>query len=234
MHIFVDACHEPGAPQPAGLGGNLINSSGHYLEYFSEMLEEQSLSSINVRSSGNPIFELECLAILCALHLWHPRVAGKHLIVYTDNNGALGSMIKGYSGSQQTSERHLRILFRFRTASASSIFKPWSLRKFFFEVLYSMSWLPWESSRLSPNCLQHSMYACAVATFHASPLQCSVRAEHQKFSCGLLLSCVEPQQAPRPQHVRRLGLALCARSPAGGSDGLRASWLLGQLLQRHL
>ena len=147
-------------------------------------------------------------------------------------------------GSQQTSERHLRILFRFRTASASSIFKPWSLRKFFLEVLYSMSWLPWESSRLSPNCLQHSMYACAVATFHASPLQFSVRAEpfwlkfsvraeHQKFSCGLL-SCVEPQQAPRPQHVRRLGLALCARSPAGGSDGLRASWLLGQLLQRHL
>ena len=97
MHIFVDACHEPGAPQPAGLGGNLINSSGQFLEYFSEMLDEQILSSINVRSSGNPIFELECLAILCALHLWHPRVAGRHLIVYTDNNGALGSMIKGYS-----------------------------------------------------------------------------------------------------------------------------------------
>ena len=97
MHIFVDACHEPGASKPAGLGGNLLDSSGRYLEYFSEMLGEQSLSSINVRSSGNPIFELECLAILCALHLWHPRVAGKHLIVYTDNNGALGSMIKGYS-----------------------------------------------------------------------------------------------------------------------------------------
>ena len=97
VHIFVDACHEPGAPQPAGLGGNLINSSGQFLEYFSEMLDEQILSSINVRSSGNPIFELECLAILCALHLWHPRVAGRHLIVYTDNNGALGSMIKGYS-----------------------------------------------------------------------------------------------------------------------------------------
>ena len=122
-------------------------------------------------------------------------------------------------GSQQTSERHLRILFRFRTASASSIFKPWSLLKFFLEVLYSTSLLPWESSHLRPNCLQHSMYACAVATFHASPLQFSVRAEHQKFSCGLL-SCVEPQQAPRPQHVRRLGLALRARSPAGGSDGL--------------
>ena len=97
VHIFVDACHEPGASKPAGLGGNLLNSSGHYLEYFSEMLDEQGLSSINVRSSGNPIFELECLAILCALQLWHPRVAGKHLIVYTDNNGALGSMIKGYS-----------------------------------------------------------------------------------------------------------------------------------------
>ena len=79
----------------------MLDSSGRYLEYFSEMLGEQSHSSINVQSSGNPIFELECLAILCALHLWHPRVAGKHLIVYTDNNGALGSMIKGYSENRE-------------------------------------------------------------------------------------------------------------------------------------
>ena len=32
---------------PRGLGGNLINSSGQFLEYFSEMLDEQILSSIN-------------------------------------------------------------------------------------------------------------------------------------------------------------------------------------------
>ena len=53
--------------------------------------------------------------------------------------------------------------------------------KFFLEVLYSMSWLPWESSHLRLNCLRHSMYACAVATFHASPLQFGVQAAHQNF-----------------------------------------------------
>ncbi|CAE7418408.1 unnamed protein product, partial [Symbiodinium sp. CCMP2456] len=97
MHIFVDACHEPGSTEPAGLGGILLDSSGRYREYYSEMLDESALAAINVRMSGNPIFELECLAILCALHLWHSYLSGKHLVVYTDNNGALGSMIKGHS-----------------------------------------------------------------------------------------------------------------------------------------
>jgi len=84
-------------PEPAGLGGILLDSSGRYREYYSEMLDESALAAINVRKSGNPIFELECLAILCALHLWHSHLSGKHLVVYTDNNGALGSMIKGHS-----------------------------------------------------------------------------------------------------------------------------------------
>ena len=97
VHIFVDACHEPGASEPAGLGGILLDSSGQYREYYSEMLDASALAAINVRKSGNPIFELECLAILCALHLWHSHLSGKRLVVYTDNNGALGSMIKGHS-----------------------------------------------------------------------------------------------------------------------------------------
>ena len=58
------------------------------------------MNCINRDSCGNPIFVLECLAglaILIAVKLWHTRLNGRHAIIFTDNTGPLGSMVKGHA-----------------------------------------------------------------------------------------------------------------------------------------
>ena len=55
------------------------------------------MDGINRDSSGNQIFELECLAILMAMKLWRTRLCGRHAIIFTDNTRALGSMVNGYA-----------------------------------------------------------------------------------------------------------------------------------------
>ena len=97
LMIFVDACFESDEDLPAGFGGVLFDCQGRELSYFSELVDHEAVSRINRDSSGNPIFELECLAILIAVKLWHPRLHGRHTIIFTDNMGALGSMIKGHA-----------------------------------------------------------------------------------------------------------------------------------------
>ena len=100
LHICVDACHEEGHEHPAGFGGVLVDESGNQVSYFSELIEADSLRIINAGESQNPIFELECLAILMAVKLWRTRCSERHVVIFTDNNGALGSMIKGYSDNE--------------------------------------------------------------------------------------------------------------------------------------
>ena len=100
MHIYVDACYEEGLEHPAGFGGVLINEQGNRASYFSELVDEAALHAINAGGSWNPIFELECLAILIAAKLWHTRLAECHTVIFTDNKGALGSMVKGYSDNE--------------------------------------------------------------------------------------------------------------------------------------
>ena len=69
LHIYIDACHEKGHEHPAGFGGVLIDESGNQVSYFSELVEADSLRVINAGESQNPIFELECLALLMAVEL---------------------------------------------------------------------------------------------------------------------------------------------------------------------
>ena len=95
--VFFDASHEPGNQLPAGFGDILFGSNGRELSYFSELIDQDSLDRINKDASVNPIFELECFAILMALKPWHTRLCGCHAIIFSDNNGALGSMLKGHA-----------------------------------------------------------------------------------------------------------------------------------------
>ena len=95
--MFFDTSHEPGNQLPAGVGDILFGSNGRELSYFSELIDQDSLDRINKDASVNPIFELECFAILMALKLWHTRLCGCHAIIFTDHNGALGSMLKGHA-----------------------------------------------------------------------------------------------------------------------------------------
>ena len=95
IHIFVDASYEPASPYPGGLGGVLIFGNGS-LRHFSEVVGSEALKNFTAESK-HPIFELECLAMYIGIRLWQSHFRGRHLVIFTDNDGALGAMIKGYS-----------------------------------------------------------------------------------------------------------------------------------------
>ena len=97
LFVYVDASHEPGDQLPARFGGILYDGTRRELSYFSEHVDRESLNRINRDDSGNPIFELECLAIFVAMKLWHTCVAGRHVIFFTDTAAASGAMVRGYA-----------------------------------------------------------------------------------------------------------------------------------------
>ncbi|CAE7253423.1 unnamed protein product, partial [Symbiodinium sp. CCMP2456] len=106
-HLYVDASNDDSR---AGIGGILISESGAFIGHFSEYLDEATLTDLNAAGSENPIFELECFAIWCGIHVWAQLFRYCHLIVFTDNEGALHSMVNGRSendaGSRMVSATH--------------------------------------------------------------------------------------------------------------------------------
>ena len=93
-HLYVDASNDD---SKSGIGGILISETGSFIGHFSEYLDEPTLEDLNTSGSENPIFELECFAIWCGVHTWGKLFRHCHLIVFSDNDGALHSMIKGRS-----------------------------------------------------------------------------------------------------------------------------------------
>ena len=93
-HLYVDASNDD---SKSGIGGILISETGSFIGHFSEYLDEPTLADLNTSGSENPIFELECFAIWCGVHTWGKLFRHCHLIVFSDNDGALHSMINGRS-----------------------------------------------------------------------------------------------------------------------------------------
>lgn len=99
VHVYVDASYEPSNKHPAGIGGVIITSGCTPLRYFGEIVDPETLNILNEAQSEHPIYELKCFAILAAVHLWYDIIKQKHLVIFTDNDGSLGAMIKGYSAN---------------------------------------------------------------------------------------------------------------------------------------
>ena len=96
-HIYVDASFEGGSDMPGGIGGVLILPDFGPVSVFSEQMELKQAMALAREGSKNPIYELECFAMFCGLKLWIPTLESCHVIVFTDNNGSLASMISGKS-----------------------------------------------------------------------------------------------------------------------------------------
>ena len=60
-HLYVDTSNDD---SKSGIGGILIAETGAFIGHFSEYLDEPTLADLNTSGSENPIFELECFAIL--------------------------------------------------------------------------------------------------------------------------------------------------------------------------
>ena len=98
VHIYVDAAFEPEGH--SGLGGVVFGPGGQALGWFGYKLDHATLSRLlkgrdKVRETV--IFELEALALAISLRAFSPFVERRGAVIFTDNDGVLGSFIRGHS-----------------------------------------------------------------------------------------------------------------------------------------
>ena len=96
--------HVDGACQPCqGEGGNwvtsvgaiLIDSSGRGLRFFGMHLPAMVTDEWGRCGRQQLVFEAEVLPYLLALECWHDIMAGRHVLIFIDNDGARHSWIRG-------------------------------------------------------------------------------------------------------------------------------------------
>ena len=98
--IFTDASHESGGEfSVAGVGAVLVNSLGEKVNFFSERLDDDLLTKINVSKRKTVIFECEFFAVFCAMWLWKEMLAGCNIVIHTDNDGVRDAFISCHTTS---------------------------------------------------------------------------------------------------------------------------------------
>ena len=98
VHLYVDVSFEPGGS--SGIGGLLLDQSGNCLGFFSESVSEDLVTQIKSDDQKTIIFELEGLAVAIGLSVFQKLIAGKRLIVFTDNQAVQSCLIKCKSSSE--------------------------------------------------------------------------------------------------------------------------------------
>ena len=99
LHVYVDASFTSGGH--SGIGGMLVDVHESTISWFGETCSAQLLSTLLGTEGVTCIFELEALAVLTALLQWEKSIAGRHLVVFTDNEGVHGAFVKCYSDNQK-------------------------------------------------------------------------------------------------------------------------------------
>ena len=97
--IFTDGAVEPspdGMSVLASVGGILYNADGVAEAFFSEKVP-QLLLDMFLQHSSHPIFEVELLAVLVALHVWAHAISNSYLVFYIDNEAARSALMKSHS-----------------------------------------------------------------------------------------------------------------------------------------
>ena len=93
IHLYCDASYEPDGNLPVGLGCVLIDPNTGSRCYVSEFIQQSDVGSWNVSGSKHPIYEFELIAVFIGLHVFSKLLQSKAVVVFTDNEGALGSLI---------------------------------------------------------------------------------------------------------------------------------------------
>ena len=105
VHVYVDASFEPGSH--SGLGGVVYGPGGGVLAWFGYKVQERHLTKLlrgRDRVRETVIFELEALALAICLSIFHTFVERRGAVVFTDNDGVLGSFIRGHSDNEVCAE----------------------------------------------------------------------------------------------------------------------------------
>ena len=96
--VFVDASFEPEGY--SGLGGICYDANGKILKWFSAPVPTDLLKVLQGcfgETRETVIYELEALAVVVALELFKKHLAGRNVVVYTDNSGVHGTFVKCWS-----------------------------------------------------------------------------------------------------------------------------------------
>ena len=95
VHVFVDASFEPNGAF-CGIGGIAYCGTGHVLRWFGCRIDPPVTNELlewDGESKETIIFELECMAVFAKV------LANRSIVVFTDNQGVLGALVKGWSTS---------------------------------------------------------------------------------------------------------------------------------------
>ena len=93
IHLYCDASYEPGSDTPAGFGCVLVDPDSGSRMFISEFIDRDDVTSWNFAKSKHPIYEFELIAILIGLRTLMSYLQHRAVVVFTDNEGALGSLI---------------------------------------------------------------------------------------------------------------------------------------------
>eukprot|EP00435_Cladocopium_sp_Y103_P030339 s465_g7.t1 len=109
--IYTDASYEP-ETKTGGLGGVLVDFSGQVKSWFGLTLSEKVCKLLGADDKGTIIYELELLASILALSLWHGDNGDEMNVHFGDNDGVRFSLIKATAAGtigQRLMEYHLKL-----------------------------------------------------------------------------------------------------------------------------
>ncbi|CAE7231137.1 unnamed protein product [Symbiodinium sp. CCMP2592] len=93
--IFTDGAFEQGR---GSFGGVLVSPHGRCVAYFTGEVSREAMHHL-LATSTHPIYELELLPVLIAMHVWGKLSSHQQTVYYLDNEPARIGMIKGAGGT---------------------------------------------------------------------------------------------------------------------------------------
>ena len=94
FHLFTDASLENGK---SGIGAILYNSQGLVVNWYSEEVQEEVVSALNVDSKKGFIYEMEAFAAIHGVIRLCRKLRNVDLIVYCDNQATVAALVKSSS-----------------------------------------------------------------------------------------------------------------------------------------
>ena len=91
--IFTDGACEGDQQKQGSIGAVLVSPDGSVYRYISELVPESWMKYF-LRDSAHPIFELELLQVLCAMHTWRDFIGHCQCVFYLDNEAAKGALVR--------------------------------------------------------------------------------------------------------------------------------------------
>ncbi|CAE7356169.1 RE1, partial [Symbiodinium sp. KB8] len=129
--LFTDAAYESSEESPCGIGAVLVASDGKPVRSFGLSFCEDLLDVIRFWENSSPIYFLEGLAVVAALHRWNSLIGGSEIVCFVDNEAAKSAFIATKSPSDQFGllldwlasweERHSTFPWFERVSSAANI-----------------------------------------------------------------------------------------------------------------